>query len=60
LHVSHFIALIFDNRKKVLKSINSKEEESQVLAKKVQEMQSAMQSAAAEAGKLAAQQAAQG
>jgi len=43
-----------------LKSINSKEEESQVLAKKVQEMQSAMQSAAAEAGKLAAQQAAQG
>jgi len=54
------ISLTLIYRKKVEKSIKSKEEESQVIAKKVQEMQSSMQSAAAEAGKLAAQQAAQG
>ncbi len=48
------------DRKKVEKNIKDKEEKGQSVAKKIQEMQGAMQSAAAEAAKLAAQQAAQG
>ncbi len=42
------------------KNIKDKEEKGQGIAKKVQEMQGVMQSAAVEAAKIAAQQAAQG
>ena len=56
----HSLLFLFANRKKVEKKIKDKQELLNKTVKKVQEMQSLMQKAAAEAAKAAAQQAVQG
>lgn len=48
----------YTDRKKVEKNVKDKEEKCTETAKKIQQMQSAMQTAAVEAAKAAAQQAA--
>ena len=53
-----FLHPFFQNRKKTESIISKKKEEYEALALKIQEMQSAMQKAAVEAAKAAAQQAA--
>eukprot|EP00979_Chaetoceros_neogracilis_P000383 scaffold90_cov223-Chaetoceros_neogracile.AAC.2 len=58
--VDQRLELINGELKKAEKNVKDKEEQGREIAKKVQEMQSALQGAAAEAAKLAAQQAAQG